>query len=144
MSIHSVEGILSQCLHIANCHNVNFKYLTILFVNYISMKLKRKGNTHSIAIFRWSQVVATRLFSVLLTAEYTNNHQIPMIKPSEQFQFHQIRPQVITVNGISTCTHLNNWFQTSQAVTLLVSFTQLKCPVTSGQACTLSQKKTLS
>ena len=63
-----------------------------------------------------------------LTAEYTNNHQIPMIKPSGQFQFHQIRPQVITVNGISTCTHLNNWFQTSQPVTLLVSFTQLKGP----------------
>lgn len=128
MSIHSMEGILSQCLHRANCHNVNFKYLTILFVNYISMKLKRKGNTHSTAIFRWSQVVATRLFSVLLTAEYTNNHQIPMIKPSEQLQFHQIRPQVITVNGISTCTPLNNWFQTSQPVTLLVSFTQLKWP----------------
>ena len=59
MLINSMEGILSQCVRISNCHVVNFKYLTILFVNYTSMKLKRKKNTHSNSIFRLSQTLAT-------------------------------------------------------------------------------------
>lgn len=32
-------GILSQCIHVSNHHVVYFKY-TIIFVNYISLKLK--------------------------------------------------------------------------------------------------------
>ena len=35
-------GILSQCVDISNYHDVHFKYLTILFVSYTSMKLKLK------------------------------------------------------------------------------------------------------
>ena len=40
--------ILSQCTHTSNCisnhHKVHFEYLTILFVNYITIKLKKKKN----------------------------------------------------------------------------------------------------
>ena len=35
--------ILSQCILIANHHVVHFQYLTILFVNYISLKLGEKN-----------------------------------------------------------------------------------------------------
>lgn len=34
-------NILSQCIHISSHYNVHFKYLTILFVNYTSTKLKK-------------------------------------------------------------------------------------------------------
>ena len=35
-------GILSQGIHISNDHVVHFKYSTILFVNYTSVKLGGK------------------------------------------------------------------------------------------------------
>lgn len=35
-------NILSQCIHMSSRYNVHFKYLTILFVNYTSTKLKKK------------------------------------------------------------------------------------------------------
>ena len=38
----SVGGDLSQSLYISTHHVVDFKYLTILFVNYISIKLGEK------------------------------------------------------------------------------------------------------
>ena len=31
-----------MCKNIVNHHNIHFKYLTTLFVNYISIKLKKK------------------------------------------------------------------------------------------------------
>lgn len=34
--------IFSRCIHISNHHNTHFKYATILFVNYISVKLENK------------------------------------------------------------------------------------------------------
>ena len=40
--INSMGGILSQCIFTLNYHFVHFKYLTILFLNYFSIKLKRK------------------------------------------------------------------------------------------------------
>ena len=33
-------GILSQCTHTSNYHDVHFQHLTILFVNYVSIKVK--------------------------------------------------------------------------------------------------------
>ena len=33
--------ILSQCIHISNHHIVHVKYVTILFVNYTSIKLEK-------------------------------------------------------------------------------------------------------
>ena len=42
MIINSVGRIFSQCTHISNLHMVHLKYLTILFVNYISMKLEKR------------------------------------------------------------------------------------------------------
>lgn len=41
--INSVWEILSQCVCISHHHIVHFKYLIILFVNYISEKLGSKG-----------------------------------------------------------------------------------------------------
>lgn len=32
----------SQCIHVTNHHNAQFKYLTILFVNYTSTQLTKK------------------------------------------------------------------------------------------------------
>lgn len=34
-------GIPLQCTHMSNPHTVNFKYVTILFVTYASVKLER-------------------------------------------------------------------------------------------------------
>lgn len=36
-------GTLSQCIHVSNPPVVNFKYLTILFVNYTTIKLKKSS-----------------------------------------------------------------------------------------------------
>lgn len=36
-----MRGFLSQYLCVSNDHEVHFKYLTILFVNYTSTKLKK-------------------------------------------------------------------------------------------------------
>lgn len=35
------RGIRSWCIHISNCHDVHFKYLAIVYVNYSSTKLKK-------------------------------------------------------------------------------------------------------
>lgn len=35
-----IGGILSQCKPTPNQHDLHFKFLTILFVNYTSIKLK--------------------------------------------------------------------------------------------------------
>lgn len=40
--INLMVGIHSQCLWISNHYIVHFKYFTILFVNYISVKLEGK------------------------------------------------------------------------------------------------------
>ena len=41
--VNELDGeILSQCIWISNHHTVHFKYLTILFVNYTSIKLGEK------------------------------------------------------------------------------------------------------
>lgn len=34
-------GIVSQCLYISNHHIVHSKYLTVLFVNYVSVMLEK-------------------------------------------------------------------------------------------------------
>ena len=39
--INLMSGILLQCVPISNHHIVNSKYLTILFLNYTSIKLKK-------------------------------------------------------------------------------------------------------
>ena len=38
--VKSMGEILSQCICIINPHIVHYKYLTVLFVNYTSIKLK--------------------------------------------------------------------------------------------------------
>ena len=45
--IDSVGGILSQCIYVSNHHVVHFKYLTILFVSCISIKLKNQEDNTS-------------------------------------------------------------------------------------------------
>ena len=40
--INSMGRILSQCICVSNHHIVYFKYLTLSFVNYTSIKLKKK------------------------------------------------------------------------------------------------------
>ena len=42
MLIKQMVEILPQRAHISNHHNAHFKYLNILFVNYTSIKLKKK------------------------------------------------------------------------------------------------------
>lgn len=39
--INSVEGTLSQCVGMSNYYIVHYKYLTILFVSYTSIKLEK-------------------------------------------------------------------------------------------------------
>lgn len=39
--IESMVGIPSQYIHVSNDHVIHFKYITILFVNYTSVKVKR-------------------------------------------------------------------------------------------------------
>ena len=41
---NSVGRIFLQCTHMSNLHIVYLKYLTILFVNYTSVKLAKKNN----------------------------------------------------------------------------------------------------
>ena len=41
MLINQIGGIPSQCICTSNHHDVNFKYLTILFVNCTSRKLEK-------------------------------------------------------------------------------------------------------
>lgn len=41
MLINLMVGIFSQCIHLSNDHVVHFKYFIILFVNYISIKVKK-------------------------------------------------------------------------------------------------------
>lgn len=40
MFINQIGGILSQYMHVSDYRDIQFKYLTILYVNYNSMKLK--------------------------------------------------------------------------------------------------------
>lgn len=40
--INSIVGILSQCIQRSNHHIVHIKYITILFINYVSINWKRK------------------------------------------------------------------------------------------------------
>lgn len=40
--INSIMGIILQCICTPNHHVVDSKYITILFVNNISMKLEKK------------------------------------------------------------------------------------------------------
>lgn len=40
MLVNDIERILLQCIHTSN-HDAHFRYLTILFVKYISVKLKK-------------------------------------------------------------------------------------------------------
>ena len=51
-------AILSQCIDISNHHVVHVKYIAILFVNYTSIKLRKKfhmkitvGKTHQEGLF---------------------------------------------------------------------------------------------
>lgn len=37
--INPMVGILLQCIHMLNHHDVHYKYLTILFANYTLTKL---------------------------------------------------------------------------------------------------------
>ena len=46
ISINSVVGIISQYICISNHLIVYFKYITLLFVNYIPTKLKEKKLSH--------------------------------------------------------------------------------------------------
>lgn len=41
--INWMRGIFSQCVCISSRHIVYFKYLTILFLNYTSIKLEKKN-----------------------------------------------------------------------------------------------------
>ena len=41
---------ISQCIHITNLHIVYFKYLTTLFVNYTSIKLKKDKTNNEILL----------------------------------------------------------------------------------------------
>lgn len=38
-SVDSTAGILSRCICISNHHILHFKYITFIFVNYMSIKL---------------------------------------------------------------------------------------------------------
>lgn len=40
--INQLVGIISQCMHLSNHHDVYLKYLTILLVDCPSIKLKKK------------------------------------------------------------------------------------------------------
>ena len=54
-----MEAILSQCAHISNHHSVHFKYLMILFVSCISVKLIK---WKKLAIIFWNTpVILSRL-----------------------------------------------------------------------------------
>ena len=63
--INRMGGVLSQCILVSNHHDVHFKYLTILYANYASIKMNlRKGGStafHDLSDFpsklkwkRWS------------------------------------------------------------------------------------------
>ena len=41
MLINSMRGLLSRCLGITNHYNLYFKYFTILFVIYTTIKLEK-------------------------------------------------------------------------------------------------------
>lgn len=41
--INWMGGILSQCMHMSNYHNVHFKYMTILFAKYTSINLGKNN-----------------------------------------------------------------------------------------------------
>ena len=53
--INSMGGILSQCICISNHHVVHFKHLTILFVNYTSIKLRERWMHFPWFMSFWSQ-----------------------------------------------------------------------------------------
>ena len=48
MDVLTQWGNLSQCTHILDQRVVHFKYFTILFVNYTSIKLKEKSSIFAI------------------------------------------------------------------------------------------------
>lgn len=45
MSINLMRGNFLQCILISNHHIAHFKYLTILFANYTSIKVKKSFAT---------------------------------------------------------------------------------------------------
>ena len=39
--IYYLQGILSQCMHVSSHHNIQLKYLTILFAKYAFLKWEK-------------------------------------------------------------------------------------------------------
>ena len=56
--ISLMVGILSPCIHISNHLTIGFKYVTILFVNHTSIKLKNKIKIETTLVFQWLRVRA--------------------------------------------------------------------------------------
>ena len=53
--------MLSQGIHISNHHNIHFKYLRILFVNYTSLKLEKKLLRRTNAFLSWDYITCMAL-----------------------------------------------------------------------------------
>lgn len=68
--INSVVGIFSQRTYISNGHNVHFKHLTILYVNYTSIKRKKNGAIMLMLNFRDLTFI---IVSPLLDKKFQNN-----------------------------------------------------------------------
>ena len=59
--INPMGEALSRCVHVSNHHDVHFKYLIILFANYITRKKAPEGKPHvwhSVTIPARSQITA--------------------------------------------------------------------------------------
>lgn len=42
MLINLIVGVVSKCIYVSNHRVVHYKYITVLFVNYASIKLEKK------------------------------------------------------------------------------------------------------
>ena len=72
--INLIVGIRSQCIWLSNHHTVQFKYITILFFNYTSIKLKKKfqeaqQDILSTVLLKTKQNTATTKFGSSPTSE---------------------------------------------------------------------------
>ena len=127
--------ILLQCIHTSNLHIVYFKYLTTLFVNYTSIKLKKDKTNNEILLHQLpvdshlTESKSQRLYrksstgKCSLTFLYLSNHTYHSL-PNHMASLPGKHP----LHGVCTTSFLSFFSQISGgliSLSLLQVFTQM-------------------
>ena len=133
MLINLMGRILPKCIRISNHHQIHFKYLTILFVNYTSIKVKKKVHWVNTGIKgvkkflsfehkRWCILYLFNLFKC--NENFNSGTQLQFLLTSDMWNFSQIKSRLFSYIGIKESwfvweTHLEKLWWTLMGNTLV-------------------------